>query len=650
MARPRSSATTKPCGGPISDTDHGSLSAPVPLRPRQRRYLRQHRARAGDDLSGYPPHQFRAGRTGHVLGLCSPCAGAGGIPLLGRVCAGTCVRVRHRRCDRAHHHPPVRAGAGAVGCRRLSGPSVHHQQPRRLAVHLQRASFSKSVSTRPRQSVPVSARNRHDRRHARNLATDLSVLSVHTARPRHAGGCSEPGRQSSGGNPGRLDAGTWLGTRRRDRGDRRHHGGARRLYRTQHDGRRFTLRLCGRAARRHQQSVGRCGRRVHRRGARESCRRIRGRDRTQAVGRPCHHHRCPGDAPGRLVRLYHHDPGLIMAIAQGDVSQTIPKASKEARIRALRIAGIVALLAIACSLPFVVSSYRLLQFTMVVIYSIALLGLNILTGYNGQISLGHGAFYAIGAYTTAILLERTGIPYWATIPIAGVICLLVGFLFGLPALRLEGHYLALSTFALAVATPQLLKFRLLESWTGGVQGTYVPGFKAPFGLPLAWDQWLYLLSLAFAIVLFVLARNLLRGNTGTAIIAIRDHPIAAASMVINISLYKSVTFGISAMYTGIAGAFGALVAQFVSPDSFSIFLSLGFLVGSVIGGVASISGAVFGAFFIQFIPNFADQISKAATWAVYGAFLIGFMYLMPTGVAGFLARIWRRARSVRGLT
>jgi branched-chain amino acid transport system permease protein len=336
-----------------------------------------------------------------------------------------------------------------------------------------------------------------------------------------------------------------------------------------------------------------------------------------------------------------------MALAQGDLPRTLPKPSAGAGTRWLGIAAIAALLVLACLVPFVVSSYRLLQLTSVVIYSIALLGLNILTGYNGQISLGHGAFFAIGAYTTAILLERTGIPYWATIPIAGAICLVVGFLFGLPALRLEGHYLALSTFALAVATPQLLKFRLLEHWTGGVQGTYVPSFKAPFGLPLAWDQWLYLMALAFAVVLFVLARNLLRGNTGTAIIAIRDHPVAAASMGINIALYKSLTFGVSAMYTGIAGALGAMVAQFVSPDSFSIFLSLGFLVGSVIGGVASISGAVFGAFFIEFIPNFADQISKAATWAVYGSFLIAFMYLMPTGVAGFLARIWKRARALR---
>lgn len=313
-------------------------------------------------------------------------------------------------------------------------------------------------------------------------------------------------------------------------------------------------------------------------------------------------------------------------------------------------AAVVLLLALAVAAPFLVSSYHLLQLTMVAIYSIALLGLNILTGYNGQISLGHGAFYAIGAYTTAILLERTGIPYWATIPIAGAVCLLVGFLFGLPALRLEGHYLALSTFALAVATPQLLKYHALEKWTGGVQGTFVPTFAAPFGLPLAWDKWLYLLALAIAAVMFLIARNLLKGNTGIAITAIRDHPIAAASMGINIPLYKSLTFGVSAMYTGIAGALGALVAQFVSPDSFSIFLSLGFLVGSVIGGVASISGAIFGAFFIEFVPNFADQISKAVTWAVYGAFLIAFMYLMPTGVAGFLSLVGARLQAWRKLT
>lgn len=309
-----------------------------------------------------------------------------------------------------------------------------------------------------------------------------------------------------------------------------------------------------------------------------------------------------------------------------------------------QVGAVALLLLFAALVPFVVSSFHLLQLTMVVVYAIALLGLNILTGYNGQISLGHGAFYAVGAYTMAILLERTGIPYWAIVPMAGAICFVAGFLFGLPALRLEGHYLALSTFALAVATPQLLKFHALESWTGGVQGTFVPGFEAPFGLPLAWDQWLYLFSLAIAAVLFLIAWNLLRGATGIAITAIRDHPIAAVSMGIDLPRYKTITFGVSAMFTGIAGALGALVAQFVSPDSFSIFLSLSLLVGAVVGGVASIVGAIFGALFIEFVPNFADQISKAATWAVYGSFMIAFMYLMPNGIAGFLKAMTARFR------
>lgn len=315
-----------------------------------------------------------------------------------------------------------------------------------------------------------------------------------------------------------------------------------------------------------------------------------------------------------------------------------------ARLSPFHVAGVVALLLVAVCVPFVATSFHLLQLTMVVVYAIALLGLNILTGFNGQISLGHGAFYAIGAYTTAILLDRSGVPYWAAVPIAGAVCFVAGFLFGLPALRLEGLYLALSTFALAIATPQLLKFRGFEKWTGGVQGTFVPTFSAPFGLPLAWDQWLYLFSLAIAALMFLLAWNLLRGATGVAIIAIRDNPIAAASMDINTPLYKSLTFGVSAMYTGVAGALGALVAQFVSPDSFSIFLSLSLLVGAVIGGVTSLSGAIFGAFFIQFVPNLADQISKAITWAVYGAAMIAVMYAMPNGIAGFVAGVARKFR------
>jgi branched-chain amino acid transport system permease protein len=270
----------------------------------------------------------------------------------------------------------------------------------------------------------------------------------------------------------------------------------------------------------------------------------------------------------------------------------------------------------------------------VIIYAIALLGLNILTGFNGQISLGHGAFYAIGAYCTAILMDQAGFPYWATLPFAGAVCLLFGFLFGLPALRLEPLYLALATFALGVSLPQLLKYKHLEQWTGGVQGIVIPKPEAPFGLPLTPDQWLYFFCLAVAIVMFVLAHNLLRGRIGRALVAIRDQHIAAEAMGVNSAIYKSLAFGVSAMFTGIAGALSAIAIQFVAPDSFDIFKSIVFLVGIVIGGLASISGAVYGALFIQFVPNIADEISKAAPWAVFGVFLIAFVYVMPFGIAG----------------
>lgn len=295
------------------------------------------------------------------------------------------------------------------------------------------------------------------------------------------------------------------------------------------------------------------------------------------------------------------------------------------------------LVALACALPLVASDYRLFQLTMVLVYAIALLGLNVLTGFNGQISLGHGAFYAIGAYAAAIAMDQAGLPYWATIPLAGLVCGVAGFLFGLPALRLEGLYLALATFALALAMPQLLKYKHFEEWTGGVQGLVLLKPDAPFGLPLNPDQWLYYFTLAIAVVLFAVAHNLLRGRIGRAIVAIRDHPIAAQAMGIDTALFKSLTFGVSAMFTGIAGALGAIAVQFVAPDSFTIFLSIIFLVGSVIGGVASIQGAVWGALFIQFVPNLADSISKAAPWAIYGMAMIASVYLMPAGVAGGLA-------------
>ena len=312
--------------------------------------------------------------------------------------------------------------------------------------------------------------------------------------------------------------------------------------------------------------------------------------------------------------------------------------------------GSVLLVVALLVLPFLVKNYRVFQFNLVLVYAVAILGLNVLTGFNGQISLGHGAFYAFGAYAAAILMDKAGMPYWATLPFAFVLCFAFGFVVGFPALRLAGHYLALATFALALAVPQLLKYKRLEGYTGGVQGIVLSKPEPPFaftlfGQPLSADRWLYFFTLVVAAVMFLLAWNLLRGRVGRALIAVRDHPIAATAMGINLPMFKSLTFGVSAGITGLAGALGAIVVAFVSPDSFTVQLSIFLLVGVVVGGLASIPGAIFGGIFIQFVPNLADELSKSAPAAIYGVLLIGLMYLAPTGVMGGLNRLWARWRT-----
>jgi branched-chain amino acid transport system permease protein len=197
--------------------------------------------------------------------------------------------------------------------------------------------------------------------------------------------------------------------------------------------------------------------------------------------------------------------------------------------------------------------------------------------------------------------------------------------------------------------PQLLKYKGIEGLTGGVQGIVLNKPEPPFsfrflGQPFNADRWLYIFTLAVAVLMFWLAYNLLRGRVGRALVAIRDHPIAATAMGINLPFYKSMAFGVSAAYTGVAGALGAICVAFVSPDSFTVLLSLSLLVGLVVGGLASIPGAIFGAAFVQFVPNVADELSKSAPWAIYGIFLIGFMYLMPTGVMGLVKTLWMRWR------
>lgn len=298
------------------------------------------------------------------------------------------------------------------------------------------------------------------------------------------------------------------------------------------------------------------------------------------------------------------------------------------------------LLAAACALPFAVKGFVAFQLTMVMIYAIAIMGLNLLTGFNGQFSLGHGAFFAVGAYTAAILMDRYGVGFVWTLPAAALTTFLFGVLIGLPALRLENIYLALATFSLAAVTPQLLKMTPVEGLTGGVQGIVLLKPDAPFGL-LSQDQWLYFFTLATGLALYWAAGNIVRSRTGRAIMAIRENPIAARAMGISNAWYKTLIFGVSALFTGVAGALSAITVGYVAPDSFTVPLSVALLVGLVVGGTAWLPGALIGGAFVLFVPNIAEEFSKGLSGAIYGVILLLVVYFMPSGAGA----IWRAAET-----
>jgi len=333
------------------------------------------------------------------------------------------------------------------------------------------------------------------------------------------------------------------------------------------------------------------------------------------------------------------------------VDRSLPQAGpaargKESRLSSWRRPGLYLLVAAAACAPLVATDFQLFRLTNVLIYAIALLGVNILVGYNGQISLGHGAFYALGAYAAAIPVAHFGVPHWAAVPFAGAVCLAAGFTFGLPTLRLGGMHFAMATFALAVVLPSLAKHKAVEQWTGGAQGLVLDKPSVPFGLALSFDQWLYLFTLLVLLISMGLAANLLRGRIGRAIMAIRDEPIAAEAAGIHAASYKPAALGVSAMFTGIAGALGGIALQVVAPGLFGIFLSFGFLIGATVGGVASLSGAIYGAFFLQAIflvvGTTARSLQTAQTFLIYGVVLILVIHFMPGGVAGALQRwSWR---------
>lgn len=322
-------------------------------------------------------------------------------------------------------------------------------------------------------------------------------------------------------------------------------------------------------------------------------------------------------------------------------------------------------------LPTVISSYLTSEWAQALILAIAVMGLNILVGYSGQLSLGHGAFMALGAYISAILVHFYKLDFLVTIPIAAIATGVVGFLFGFPALRLSALYLALATFALAVVTPSLIK-RPAEL-TGGVRGILIlqpdpPQFAQSVfgtitGTAMTSDQWIYYIVLFVAVLLFWLAWNIARHRPGRAMRAIRDAEVAAAASGVNVSGFKTLAFGISAFYAGTAGSLFALAIGFINPDTFPVSLSIQLLVGAVVGGLASTPGPLIGAIFAYFLPIAASQWVPSQTWlpdqitstvknagpaVSYGAILILIMMFARNGVVGLVtagyASLDRRVR------
>jgi branched-chain amino acid transport system permease protein len=326
--------------------------------------------------------------------------------------------------------------------------------------------------------------------------------------------------------------------------------------------------------------------------------------------------------------------------------------------------GYLVLLALVAVLPVFLGSFRTTQLTYVGVFAIALLGLNVLTGFAGQISLGHGAFMALGAYTTAILSVNHGVNELVTIPLGGLVAGVAGFLFGFPALRLAGVYLALGTFGLAVVVPALA--RRFDEFTGGQAGILLELPTSPVSR-LSPERWLYYLTWGIAALLFAAALAFLRGKRGRAFRAIRENELAAVSSGISLARYKTLAFGVSAFYAGVAGSIYAVLNFIVNPGSFPIDLSILLLVGLVIGGVGSLLGVLGGAAFVEFVPLEAgnlpakgidfvqrlgvpvsdlDPTTAGVPSVVYGVLLLLVIAVAPNGVAGLVRRLGAATKEV----
>lgn len=308
--------------------------------------------------------------------------------------------------------------------------------------------------------------------------------------------------------------------------------------------------------------------------------------------------------------------------------------------RALRWGTALAGVAVAVAIPFSVNPVTNGQLTLVLCYTAAVAGLNLLVGYGGQVSLGHGAFFAVGAYTAASLQAKTDLPWPLALPAAAATAFLLGLLFGIPALRLRGLYLALVTLALAVAAGPVIK--RAEPLTGGVSGLAVPPPPVPGWLPVDDDQWLYLLCLAVTGLLLLLAANLTRGSLGRSLVAVRDGERAARTAGVDVARVKTLLFATAGAFAGVGGALFAFTLGFVAPESFTLLLSFTFLGAVVVGGLGTVLGALLGSLFVVYVPQYAGDVDQALTGLIYGGTLIAVVYLLPGGAAGLLRGARRR--------
>jgi branched-chain amino acid transport system permease protein len=307
-----------------------------------------------------------------------------------------------------------------------------------------------------------------------------------------------------------------------------------------------------------------------------------------------------------------------------------------------RLGRALGLVLLIVALPYMVQTFRLGQITSALILAIAVVGLNLLSGFAGQISLGHAAFFGIGAYTTGVMTVTYHHGVLVSFLVGMVLCFVVGVVVGLPALRLQGMYLALVTLSVGVLLPSLI--RRLDGITGGAAGLFGMKFEPPniayFAGTAGGTDWIYYVTVVSLILACLVVWNLMHGRIGRAVVTLRDNEAAAIVMGVNRAFVRTVVFGISAAIAALAGSLFAVTSGVLTPDSVSLLLTINLLVAMVLGGRASFWGPVFGAFIIYFVPVWTSDLSQGPiSGVIFGALVIVMVFVLPGGLAGGLSML-----------